>query len=261
MKLPLWRHRQDDDLDAEIRSHFAMAVQDALGKRIRWGTDVGQEAEIVGIVGHIKQWGLDSDDSNSLRAQLYQDFDQQPGAMGVNNGVIVRTSGPPLALVPSLKQRVQQLNAENVVFQAATLEQVVSQTLDTRRSSMLLLGAFAGLAVLLAAVGIYGVTAYLVGRRTQEFGIRMALGAQPSDVMSMVMAEGGRIAALGVLFGVLAALGLTRAMTRLLFGVKPTDPATFGAVSALLAVIALAACYLPARRATRVDPMVALRYE
>ena len=271
-KIPLLRGRFFSEQDTEksppvvvVDDVFASTYfprEEALGKRIRWGPEPREEAEIVGIVGHVKQWGLDSDDTNSLRAQLYQAFDQQADdQIGPNNRLILRASGPPLQLLPTLKRTVQQLNAENAMFDATTMEQVKSGTLQTRQISMVLLASFAGLALLLAAVGIYGVIAYLVGRRTQEFGIRMALGAQRAQVLFMVMAEGARIAAFGVTLGVVLALALTRLMTKMLFGIKPTDPSTFAAVSVLLAMIALVACYLPARRAMEVDPMVALRYE
>jgi predicted permease len=271
-KIPLLRGRFFGEQDTEkapvvvvVDDVFAATFfphQEALGKRVRWGPEPRDEAEIVGIVGHIKQWGLDNDDTQSLRAQMYQGFDQQSDdQIGISNRVIVRTSTPPLQLLASLKHNVQQLNAENTLFDATTMEQVTSATLQTQQLSMILLGSFAGLALLLAAVGIYGVIAYLVGRRTQEFGIRMALGAQRAEVLLMVMTEGARIAAMGVIFGVVVALALTRLMTKMLFGIKPHDPATFAVVSTVLVVIALAACYLPARRAMSVDPMVALRYE
>jgi len=271
-RIPLLRGRFFNERDTEksppvvvvddVLASTYFPNQDPLGRRIRWGDGPRAEAEIVGIVGHIKQWGLDSDDTNPLRAQLYEDFDQtQDDQLGTNNRMILRTSAPPLELVAPLKQRVQQLNRENILYDPRPIEQLVAESLSTRRFSMYLLAAFAALALLLAAIGIYGVIAYLVGQRTQEFGIRMALGAQRRDVLHMVMGEGARIAVLGLVLGVVAALGLTRAMTNLLFGVRPTDPATFAAVSVLLALIALLACYLPARRATRVDPMVALRYE
>jgi putative ABC transport system permease protein len=269
-RIPLQRGRFFNEQDTPtsprvivVDDVFAAAYfphQEALGERIRWGANMNDEAEIVGIVSHIKQWGLAADDNNSLRAQMYQDYDQQPSyQLNIDAGVIVRTSIPPLSLVPTLKQRVQQLNSENVIYSPTTMEQVISDDLSTRQFTMVLLGAFASLALALAAVGIYGVTAYLVGQRTPEFGIRMALGAQQRDVLALVMTEGARIASVGVVVGIVLALGITRLMTKVLFGVKPTDPITFGVVSAILGTIALTACYLPARRATRVDPMIALR--
>jgi putative ABC transport system permease protein len=141
------------------------------------------------------------------------------------------------------------------------MNEVIAESLGEKRFSMILLGVFAGLALLLAGVGIYGVVSYIAGRRTQEIGIRMALGAQSSDVLRMVLGEGAKMTVVGVLIGLLAALGLTRLMSNLLFGVSATDPATFVLVSGVLALVALSACYIPARRATRIDPMVALRFE
>ena len=270
MKIPLLRGRffspQDNEKSPpvvvvdEIFAAFFFPRQDALGKRIRWGDGPREQAEIVGVVGHVKQWGLDNDDAMSLRSQLYMDADQAPDdQVGVAAGVMARTSGRPQAVVSPLKRRIQQLNSENVMCSALTMDEVIAETLSTRRFSMLLLVAFAVLALLLAAVGIYGVISYLIGQRTQEFGIRVALGAQPRDVLAIVMNEGGRIALYGIALGVLAALGLTRLMGKLLFGVKPTDPLTFAAVALLLTAVALAACLLPAWCATRVDPMQALR--
>jgi ABC-type antimicrobial peptide transport system permease subunit len=156
---------------------------------------------------------------------------------------------------------VQQVNSEQVVAGAQTMDEIISSSIAGRRFSMILLGSFALLALLLSSMGIYGVVSYLVGQQTREIGIRIALGAQRGDVMRLVLGDGVKMALTGVAVGLAAAVGLTRLMTSVLFGVSATDPLTFGGVALLLALVALAAAYIPARRATRVDPLVALRYE
>ena len=148
-----------------------------------------------------------------------------------------------------------------IVYGSESEEEVVARSIASQRFSLILLGAFAGLALLLAGIGIYGVLSYLVGQRTREIGVRMALGAQRLDVLRMVLGDGARMTMVGAAIGLVAALALTRLMASMLFGVRPTDPVTFAAVAVLLCSIALFACYLPARRAAKVDPMVALRYE
>jgi ABC-type antimicrobial peptide transport system permease subunit len=153
------------------------------------------------------------------------------------------------------------MSSQQVIFGAQSMEGIISDSLADRRFSMILLGVFAVLALVLASVGIYGVISYLVGQRTHEIGVRMALGAESRDILRLVVGQGGRMAGIGIALGVAVALGLTRLMANLLFGVKPTDPLTFVAVAVLLCCIALLACYVPARRAMRVDPVVALRYE
>jgi putative ABC transport system permease protein len=153
------------------------------------------------------------------------------------------------------------MSGEQVMYSVQTMEEVIAETLAERRVSMIVLGAFAALALGLACMGIYGVISYLVGQRTHEIGIRMALGAKQSDVLRMVLGEGVRMVTLGVVIGLLAAAGLTRLMANLLFGVSATDPLTFAGVGIILTIVALAACYVPARRAMKVDPIVALRYE
>jgi putative ABC transport system permease protein len=153
------------------------------------------------------------------------------------------------------------MNGENVIFAPKSLEQIVAESLSDRRFSMILLGVFAALALLLSSIGIYGVISYVVGQRTHEIGIRMALGAQRSHVLRLMLGEGMKMALVGVAIGMAAALGLTQLMASMLFGVSATDPITFGGVALVLTGVALAACYIPARRAMRVDPMVALRYE
>ena len=222
-------------------------------------------AEIVGVVGHVKQWGLDSDDTQSLRAQLYHLFTQLPdGAMALavpGTEVLVRSEGTADALFASIRHTSQMMNTEQAIYGMQTMDDVIAGSLATRRFSMILLASFALVALVLASVGIYGVLAYLVGQRTHEIGIRVALGANRSEVLRLVVGQGAKMALLGVALGILAALGLTRLMSGMLFGVSATDPLTFIAVAILLILVALAACYIPARRAMSVDPMVALRYE
>jgi ABC-type antimicrobial peptide transport system permease subunit len=160
-----------------------------------------------------------------------------------------------------VRRAVEQIDRRDVIYGVQTMDEVLAGSFAARRLSMILLGIFAALALILSCVGIYGVISYVVGQRTHEIGVRMALGAQPRDVMRLVLAEGAKMALVGVAAGIAAALGLTRLMANELFGVTAQDPLTFAAVAILLTLVALLACYLPARRAVRVDPMVALRYE
>jgi predicted lysophospholipase L1 biosynthesis ABC-type transport system permease subunit len=239
--------------------------QDPVGKRVILNGKGGL-AEIVGVVGHVKQWGLDSDDKQSLRAQLYFPFMQLPDAAmqpssWSGTGVVVRFDGDAHAVATAIRSGLRGMSGEQVMYSVQTMEEVIAETLATRRVSMVVLGAFAALALGLACMGIYGVISYLVGQRTHEIGIRMALGAKQRDVLRMVLGEGVRMVTLGVVIGLLAAAGLTRLMANLLFGVSASDPLTFAGVGIILAIVALAACYVPARRAMKVDPIVALRYE
>ena len=156
---------------------------------------------------------------------------------------------------------MQELDPREIIYAVQTMDEVYSSSFAARRLSMILLGFLAALALVLACVGIYGVISYLVGQRTREIGVRVALGAQSNDVLRLILGHGAKMALLGVAIGVVAALALTRLMSRLLFGVSPTDPLTFAAVATVLTLVALAACYIPARRATRVDPSVSLRAE
>jgi predicted permease len=250
----------------EVLARKYFGNENPIGKRLF--LEIGQSefpAEIVGVAGHVKQWGLDTDDTKSLRAQLYFPFMQLPDAtmalapMGM--GAVVRSKGPQPGLFDAIRHSVQQVNSEQVVAGAQTMNEIISSSIASRRFSMILLGSFAGLALLLSSLGIYGVVSYLVGQQTREFGIRIALGAQPGDVMRLVLGDGAKMALLGVALGLAAAFGLTRLMANMLFGVSALDPLTFACVAIVLTAVALVACYIPARRAMRVDPMVALRYE
>jgi predicted permease len=250
----------------EVLARKYFGNENPIGKRLF--LEIGQTefpAEIVGVAAHVKQWGLDTDDTESLRSQLYFPFMQLPDAtmalspMGM--GAVVRSKGPQAGLVDSIRHSVQRVNSEQVVAGAQTMDEIISGSIASQRFSMILLGAFALLALLLSSLGIYGVVSYLVGQQTREFGIRIALGAQRGDVLRLVLGDGAKMALVGVGVGVVAALALTRLMTSVLYGVSATDPVTFAAVAAILTVVALAACYIPARRAMCVDPMVALRYE
>ncbi len=216
-------------------------------------------------MGHIKQWGLDRDDSQSLRAQLYFPYMQLPEeavalARGGTGG-IVRFEGASRGITEAVRAALQRMSSEQVTFNTLTMDEIIASTLATRRFLMMVLTVFAALALLLASVGIYGVVSYLVGQRTHEIGVRIALGAQRRDVLRLVLGEGLKMALLGVGIGVVAAFGLTRLMANMLFGISATDPLTFLAVAMLLTIVAVAACYAPARRAMKVDPLVALRYE
>ena len=275
MRIPLERGRFFTERDNENAPHV-IVVDDVFAKQYFPGEDpIGQHvllqnkggrAEIIGIVGHVKQWGLDTDDMESLRAQLYFPYMQLPDqAMDASSwsgtGALVRYDPRTPAIADALRVAVRKLSSGHVLYAAQTMDEIISSSLATRRVSMILLGVFAALALGLASIGIYGVISYLVGQRTQEIGVRLALGAKGTDVLRLVLGEGMKMAALGLLIGLLAAFGLTRLMAGLLFGVSATDPLTFASVAALLAIVALAACYIPARRAMRVDPIVALRYE
>jgi predicted permease len=238
--------------------------QNPIGKRINLET-FNQPVEIVGEVGHVKQWGLATDDLQSLRSDLYLSCMQMPDnfiAMAPSGSfVVVRASNASTGLLDSVRHISAQMSNQQVVFAPQTMDSLISDSMASRRFSMILLVVFATLALVLASVGIYGVISYIVGQRSHEIGVRMALGARRRDILRLILGRGGKLAALGVAVGLAAALALTRLMSSLLYGVAATDPLTFVGVAILLTLVALAACYIPARRAARVDPNVALRYE
>jgi len=227
--------------------------QDPLGKRIRPGSGWLQ---IAGVVGDVKQSGL----VRPVMPEIFRPYEQAP-SYTQSMTLVVRGAQDPTALVPAIQREVLAVDPNLPVYNVQTMETVITKSVSERRMNMLLLTIFAGVAMLLSMVGIYSVMSYTVTQSTREIGIRMALGAQPRDVLKLVVGQGLVLALVGILVGILGAFGLTRLMASLLYGVKATDPWTFAGVSALLLMVALLACYVPARRATRVDPMIALRYE
>jgi putative ABC transport system permease protein len=284
MRIPLLRGRFLSDEDNEnaagvvvIDASFAQQYfggQDPIGKHLRifeFDSDSNQRVlvrlVIVGVVGHVNQWGLAEDASRPLHAQIYRPIlqSEKRELTGLAEGfnVLVRSTAPldPGTFFESIRQKLLASNRDMIVYDYESEEEVVAQSIASQRFSLALLGAFAGVALLLASIGIYGVLSYLVGQRTQEIGVRMALGAERLDVLRMVLQDGARMTLAGTAIGIVAALGLTQLMASMLFGVRPTDPVTFGLVAVVLCGIALFACYLPARRAAKVDPMVALRYD
>ncbi|MGH9866199.1 MAG: FtsX-like permease family protein, partial [Candidatus Acidiferrales bacterium] len=226
-----------------------------IGKRVTmkdWGPPL--TGEIVGVAGDVKTNGLDA----AIGPAIYWPYSQFP----VNfNTIVVRSDTDPLRLVSAVKSQIWSVDKNQPISKIATMEQVLSDSIAQRRLYLVLLGVFAGAALLLAAVGIYGVMSYSVSQRTHEIGIRLALGAEQTEILKLILGRGAKLTLLGVTTGIVAAMLLTRLMSSLLFGVDATDPATFAAVAVLLTLVALVACYIPARRAMRVDPMVALRYE
>ncbi|MFY9528852.1 MAG: ABC transporter permease [Candidatus Acidiferrales bacterium] len=265
MRIPLLQGRELSDADTTEKPAVVLVSQsfakrfwpheNPIGKRLTLTFSPERPREVVGVVGDVKQDGLDR---VQPRETIYNATPQIPQTFMT---LVVRTNSPPNSLVSAVTNAVHQVDPDEPVLDVQTMEDVVNDSLFQQRFSMLLLAAFAGLALLLAAVGIYSVLAYAVRRRVREIGIRMALGAQMSDVLRMIVAEGMRPVLIGVAIGLAGAVALGRVVASLIYGVKPSDPGTFAAVSALLAAVAFAASVVPAYRATRVDPMKALREE
>jgi predicted permease len=273
MQIPLRRGRFFTERD-NLASPPVVAIDDVLAKHVFPGQDpIGRQislmvmgpVRIVGMVGHAKQWGLDSDDTSKIRDQIYFPFEQVPDkfmSAGVTGLTLLLRTGPePMSLVSAVRAQVAGPTRDQPIYAVRTMEQIISGSLAERRFTMLVLIIFAATALLLAAVGIYGVMSYAVTRRTHELGIRATLGASRREIVGLVVHQGMRLAAIGLAGGLVAAFALTRFMAGLLYGVRPADPATLAAVALLLGAIALLACYIPARRATAIDPMAALRCE
>jgi putative ABC transport system permease protein len=229
-----------------------------VGGRLVVDANHGRVAEIVGVVADVKQERIESQDWPTI-------YCPDPQAPATTMSMVVRTSGPkgapPLSLAPAVEREVHQLDPDQPVADARSMEDVVDQAIAGARFNTALLGAFALIGFLLAAVGIYGVISCDVSERTHEIGIRVALGAQPGDVLKLVLGQGARLAGYGIAAGMVAAFALTRLMAAMLYGVKATDAYTFAAIPVVLGAVALAASYLPSRRALRLDPVTALRHE
>jgi putative ABC transport system permease protein len=246
----------------DVLARFAFRNEDPLGKRLMMSRE-GQGMEIVGVVRHVEQDSLDR--QAPAAAQFYTNFNQISLEGLPNNvrriNVLVRTEVEPLSLAAAVRAQIAALNKDQAVFNVRTMEQAVAQSVATRRFAMLLLTVFAVVALALASLGIYGLMSYTVAQNTREIGGRMALGAQMRDVLKLVIGQGMVLVFVGVALGLAASLALTRTIKNLLFGVSATDPLTFAAIALLLVAVALLACFVPARRAARVDPMIALRNE
>ncbi len=272
MQMPLLRGRFFTEQDnahaprvAVIDESFAQKYfpnENPLGKIVNLSDPPRvQQLQIVGVVGHVMQFGLDS--PGPVRIALYVPLVQLSDEEVAESvaAFLIRTQTPQYASATAIENAVENANSEEIPFDFGTLDASISDSLASRRFAMILLGAFAALALLLASIGIYGVMAYVAGQRTHEIGVRMALGAQRRDVLRLVLGHGARMTLIGIAIGLAGAAGLTRLMSKILYGVSSIDPLTFAAVAVILLLVALAACYIPAQRAMKVDPMVALRYE
>jgi len=248
----------------DVMAQQAFPGQDALGKHIWLG--IGPDpVTVVGVVGHVRQYGLASDDQAAVRAQLYYPFAQVPDQLvrrwSELMSIAVRTGVDPLSVVEPLRHEVSGATGDQVLYEINTFEQLATASLARQRFLLLLFSIFAGLALLLACIGIYGVLAYLTSQRVPEIGVRMALGATAPSVMWMVLRQSLSIILAGIVLGAAGSWLATRSLVRLVEGVRSAEPSTFGAMIAVLVIAALIASFLPARRASRVDPIKALRQE
>jgi putative ABC transport system permease protein len=233
------------------------AGEDPIGKRILYSDEKNQdELTIVGVVSDVKRYGLEAES----QPEVYSPYRQFP-YWDPSMSLAVRAAGDPLKLAPAVRRQVRELEANQPIFDVMTIEQRLTELVAPRRFQMLLFGIFAAVALVIATVGIYGIISYAVSQRTHEIGIRMALGARGADVLRMVIWRGLSLTLVGVALGLTAALALTRVMKSLLFNVSATDPATFALIALLLVGVTLIASYIPAQRATKVDPLQALRHE
>ncbi|MGI9107939.1 MAG: ABC transporter permease [Pyrinomonadaceae bacterium] len=265
MGIPLRRGRHLSQSDRADSTHVVLINEvladrffpgaDPLGQRLNFGGDEEKDwPEIVGVVGNIKHESL----TEEIEPEAYAPLAQQPW---YTMSIVVRATGDPLSLAGAVRQEIGAIDKDQPIYNARAMERVVSESLAPQRVTMGMLGVFAVIALLLASVGIYAVMSYAVAQRTHEIGIRMALGAQPQDILKLVVRQGMLLALIGIGIGIVASYWLMQGLSAILYGVSATDPVTFSLISLLLALVAFAANYIPARRATKVDPMVALRYE
>jgi len=261
--VPLLRGRDFTEQDAETSPRVVIINQtlarrfwpagEAVGQHIKIANDLPRE--IIGVVGDTKHLGLDKE----TMPEMYVPYAQARYLMSVQ--LVVRTIADPLRVADALRRQVLALNPNQPVSQIKTMEQCLSEGVALPRFRSVLLGLFSALALALAVIGLYGVMSYTVTQRTHELGVRLALGAQAADVLKLILKQGLKLALTGIVIGLLTALALTRWIETLLFNVRPTDPLTFTVIALLLLAVALLACWLPARRATKVDPLIALRHE
>lgn len=272
MSIPLVRGRFFTSQDTESAPHVAVVDEDFANKFFPGEDPIGKffvddyvgPTRIVGVVGHVKQWGLD--DKFAMHSEFYLPFqqiaDKYMSRVNRSTTVVLRVTGEPLGFADIIRREIEQMNSELVMFDPKAMDDIVyNQSVLAQRFSMILLGVFAGVALLLASVGIYGVVSFVVGERTREIGIRIALGAQQTHVLRWVLSEGVPMALIGIGSGLVASVLLTRLMAGLLYGVSAMDPLTFAVVAMLLMVVTSAACYIPASRAMRVDPITVLRHQ
>jgi hypothetical protein len=249
----------------DVLAQSAFPGQDAVGRQL-WIPDMGvQPLVVVGIVGHVRYWGLAADDQSKVRAQFYYPFAQVPDGWlrrwSELMSIAVRTKAAPLTMVQPLRHELRGASNDQVLYQVRTLEQLAAGSLERQRFLLFLFGVFAALSLLLACIGIYGVLAYLNGLRVPEFGLRMALGATTHDVRSLVFRQSLGMISGGVLAGTFAAIAAGRMLQRLVEGMQPISPEPFVFMIAVLVTAALFATFLPARRASQTDPMRALRQD
>lgn len=249
------------DQELAARSFPNQPAREVIGKRLRFGGDKEDWREIIGVVRHVKQNGLDEHSRAHAYRPITQMTSQSSADFARATDMIVKTSVEPYALVAAIKREIQAIDKDQPIAQVQTLDDKLSESIAPQRFTLLLLGIFALIALSLASAGIYGVMSYAVTQRTHEIGVRMALGARRIDVLKLMVRQGMTAVVIGVVLGLAGAFATTRLMSSLLFDVTAKDPFTFVVVTAVLTIVALVACYIPARRATKVDPRVALRYE
>ena len=266
--IPILRGREFEERDGGPGTRWALMDEalarqqfpgeNPLGRRLRVEEEKDAPLTILGVVGNVRGAGLDREPAPEI---YYPYTDVDAKGLLTDSTLVIKTALPPARLAADLRAVVHAVDPGLPLYQIATMEEVISESLASRRLNLWLLGLFAGIALVLSAAGLYGVISYLVAQRTREIGVRLALGAQTQDVVTLVMRQGARLTLAGIALGLLGALLFTRVLASLIYGVSARDPLTFAAIAALLAVVALLATWIPAERAARVDPLAAIRQE